>query len=313
VLYARVVTAADPGQAVLDTSVVRALGDARRPFHLDVRDGLRALRGHGFTIHLADGTMTELTSQLSDRRIPWPEWVRARSTLTTLLDHSEPALLGGWEILAEAGIFTDGRGPLTSRQEIRAGWKRMEKARSYAEIWKVRPFRMEGKIVLGGTKRDSPRAVVDTEKGSWIEGLDHIAGVAQVEGIQDVKANDWEDLVAVIGRGLDARVGSAIEPPPSVRLDALIRVYARYSRQRIQSVGPYNPEKRSNDAFDHDLPRYLALPALVCTCDDATLVRSVEDAETWQRRWILGVKEFRDISRGTPAPVLAWPVKTSPP
>lgn len=310
VRYSRDVTAVSPGQVALDTSVVRALGDTRRPFHADVGLGLRALRDHGFTLHLADGTIAELTSQLSERRIPWPEWVRARSALKKMLNHSEPVLLGGWELLAEAGIFIGAKRPSRSRQDIRAGWKRMEKARSYDELWKVRPFRADGRVVLGGTKRDVARGLVDSEKDSWVEGLDDVADVARAEGVQDIQTKEWIELVEIIGRGFEARLTVATDPPPSVRLDALIRVYARYSRQRVQSVGPYNAEKRANDAFDYDLLRYLALPALVCTCDETTLVQAIEQAGSWQRTWVLGITELRKLAQGAEPPQLIWPIQT---
>jgi hypothetical protein len=75
-------------------------------------------------------------------------------------------------------------------------------------------------------------------------------------------------------------------------------------------VGPYNAEKRANDAFDYDLLRYLALPALVCTCDEATLVQAIERAGSWQRTWVLAITELRKLAQGAEPPQLIWPIQT---
>jgi hypothetical protein len=105
-----------------------------------------------------------------------------------MLNHSEPVLLGGWELLAEAGIFIDAKGPSRSRQDIRAGWKRMEKARSYDELWKVRPFRADGRVVLGGTKRDAGRGLVDVTvrprtPANNVAGLYSLVATCEANGV----------------------------------------------------------------------------------------------------------------------------------
>jgi hypothetical protein len=53
----------------------------------------------------------------------------------------------------------------------------------------------------------------------------------------------------------------------SERLDAMIRVFALYSLRRLRSKNAYNAEKHANDVLDHDLLRYLAYPAAICTRD----------------------------------------------
>lgn len=301
-------------KAALDTSAVLELGDPTAAHHADVLDGLRALKGHGFRIHLADGTVVELLNQLAEHRLSWATWLRTRRLLTRLLDATQPVLLGGWEILASAGIVLDGgsRTVPDSDPDIRAGWKRAIKARTYSELWEPRHHRSAGKWVLGATSRDAARTTVREEKADWTAGLDRVLADANQQGISDIKADDFLKLVSSVSAGIDSRSAPVDGVPASVRFDAMIRVYARFSRMRLQSRGPYNPIKRGNDAFDHDLLRYLALPALVCTCDTQTLVAAVEDSQSWQRRWILGPAELRSIANGSAPPDLSWPATNKP-
>ena len=87
----------------------------------------------------------------------------------------------------------------------------------------------------------------------------------------------------------------------------MVRVYLLLAVRRLKTKGTYNPTKRGNDTFDHDLLRYLAVPNLVATCDTSTLVAAVKESGAWQLRWILSPRELEDVVNGTPAPSLVWP------
>jgi hypothetical protein len=297
-----------PQRCVLDANVVRVLGHPEDPRHRTVAAGLRRLRDSAFSLHLADGAIVELLPQIRAGAFKWPEWVRARNSLRSLLDVREPIMLGGWEALAEAGIFYLGEPvpPPTLRQETRAGWKIFMKARTAAEMARPRPVRVGGRWEILGARPQAASGVVQDEKDSWGDGLDRVLETAVDQNISKIGGDDFEKVVDAVGKGYDARASFSEAPPPSVRFDAMIRVYVHFCRLRLGSR-PYNPKKRGNDAMDYDLLRYLALPALLCTCDERTLIAAVEQSGTWQRRWVMAPSDLQAILDGGPLPDLAWP------
>ena len=295
-------------RAVLDTNIARKLGYPGDVDHDDILAGLRALKRAGFSLHLADGAILELIGQLHERRLAWPDWIRARSHLRVLLCAQDPIMLGGWEVLVEAGILPpDGRQlPDDMHKTLRLGWKILSKARTLTEIDKPRPVVIRGKRTLLGNRARRANELVQQEQRSWADGIDELYAEATSKNVSTMGISEVENVVRVVGASFDSKAPSTHGPKTSVRLDAMLRVYAHFCRLRLGRK-PYNPNKRANDVFDYDLLRHLALPALICTCDVKTLVTAVDQSGTWQRRWVLGPSELRNLAHGGSPPDMNWP------
>ena len=80
-------------------------------------------------------------------------------------------------------------------------------------------------------------------------------------------------------------------PRLSTRLDAFLRVSALLDLRHLRKDQRYNPQKNRNDLFDHELLRYLAVPAAVCT-GDLGLIAKVRDSHSWQIGWIFQVEDL---------------------
>jgi hypothetical protein len=284
-------------QIFLDDSVARGFGydDGKK----DIAS-LKAIRAKGHTVHLADGAVLELLTQLVEGRFAWPDWVRARRALLSLLDPLDPVPAGGWQILDKVGMCLEQT--LTedeheeNRRRLRGGWKMLTKSRRLAEINRVEGTRARGKIVV--TRFDAAGAprVCDEIKSEWTDGMLSLESSLG-------SAPSFDDFVKEMAAKFDRRIQST--PPASVRLEAFLRVNASFALQRLRPKNPYNPVKKANDGLDVDLLRYLAVPAIVCT-KDKRLQRVVAQAGSWQRRWVLRPAELeRQVVHGSLS--LDWP------
>jgi len=284
-------------KAVLDTNIVRTLGQPNDGNHEVVLGGLRRLLVGGFSLHLAYFTVVELMEQVHELRFPWSDWELARGSLQQLLDPDEPIALGGTELLADLGIFTKGGAaavPRGLRENLNEAWVAMPTA-----------------SVPGGFPSPSHKRQI--EKDSWAEMFDGFHAEAKKAVVDVPEPIDLTSMDGSLGEGMfrlfceswDSKTRVSGGPKSSVRLDAMFRVVAHLFRRQM-AAKPYNSRKRANDVFDWELLRYLAVPALVCT-GDLKLMKAVEESRTWQRKWVLGPEELAHLANGAPQPELDWP------
>jgi hypothetical protein len=301
------------GRAVLDTSVARNLGYPAT--EVVVRGALDALRTSGFSLHVADATIVELTNQVWSGAFKWPEWERARAHLRKVIDEREPVLTGGLRWYATEHLLLDpppeflqpARGEL--RNELKEGWYRLVKATTPKEIeepiWMPFGERLQ---VRGVTDAGGAAAILDAERQTWIDNFAEVVRLAAAGATAvPLGSSEIESSIEGVLAQLDAR-GRAVAPPLSVRLDAVIRVLMRYHWLNLSPTkDKFNPgsKKRRNDAIDYSLLSYLGHPALILTWDDG-LKRSVAVAGSWQAKWILGETELRALPNAQP-PQMGWP------
>jgi hypothetical protein len=299
---------APPARAVLDTSVIRRLS---LPSEAEpVMETLRWLQSHGFSVHLGEPTIVELTNQLWQARIPWTEWTAAKAALVNLIDVEEPILTGGIRLLALEGLLRDpdprhlspSRADL--RDEQRAAWRRLLGAESAEHISRALPALIGGRQVLAGTASAEADAILGVERETFVADVRDLQGRAAAANVQAIQ-NDLRVARAGIIQQVDAMGESA--PSLSRRLDAKIRYILRKYELSLKPKDAYNPsaKRHRNDAIDAGLLDYLALPAVVCTAD-AQLIRDVRAAGSWQWRWMLDVRFPEKIAAG-PSPDMSWP------
>lgn len=294
---------------VLDDNVIRSLGHGEitaEPFVV--------LREEGISVHIADGAMGELAHQLLEGRFPWPNWLVARDALRRFIDAAEPVLLGGRLGLYRAGIR--GAADKASTAEVAS-------AVEYTSKWWDAFMRVEhftdvtlpttvGNSVLGLSPEATKREVAAL-KDEWVESFDTqrlgdelVAAVQEEMRSRADPIEQMEGLVAYIGNNLDARTQGGAWPPASLRLDAMIRVYVLLQLNSMRQRDPYDAEKHQNDSFDHDLLRYLAYPAAICTLDRG-IARKLKRAKCWQAPWVVEPEELASVAVRLQIRTLDWP------
>ncbi|WP_437898630.1 hypothetical protein [Sorangium sp. So ce124] len=156
-------------------------------------------------------------------------------------------------------------------------------------------------------------SVVSEFRNSWANEIDNFfVNVLKLEpGIQQklpARGDSIEAIEACLASARDALDGDlyAHDPPPSFRLDAFLRVRALVLLRRLRKMEPYNPAKRQNDSFDHELLKYLAYPAALCS-DDRLLIASVRATKSWQVRWIIRPRQLRQRQLVESLASLDWP------
>jgi hypothetical protein len=296
-------------RVVFDNNIVRSLGHGQvcvAPFV--------ALRDEGVSIHLADGAVTELISQLLERRFRWENWLIARRELVQLLDHAEPVLLGGRQGLYRAGIrgATEEVTSADIAQAVKhssAWWHAFMRAQHLGEI--TLPVRVGEHVVAlssGATARE-----VALFKTGWKQSFDkqHLGDelIARVQEILPRRGDGIDqinDIVRTIARTLDRKNRGGTGPRASIRLDAMIRVYVLLHLRSMRPVEPYNSERQLNDSFDHDLLRYLAYPAALCTLDRG-IARKMQTAGCWQTPWVVHPNDVASPFARRLVRNMAWP------
>jgi hypothetical protein len=300
-------------RAVLDTNIARTLGCPADANFGTVLAGLQALKGAGFSLHLAYFTVVELLEQVREERFSWPEWVRARDHLELLLSSTEPIMFGGTELLASIGILTPGGAievPLGLRENLKATWKEMATARSPRELPNAAAVRRREQSswveMVDGFCEEATKMARTSVKGEPItEGKYQADNEATGTDLISLNRDVVDDMLDLFYENYDKKVTVTSGPKASVRLDAMFRVDAHFFRLRM-GKRPYNPKKQANDVFDCELLRYLAFPAVVCTYD-GKFTRAVEESGTWQRRWVLGPAELHHLAQGGSPPDMGWP------
>jgi hypothetical protein len=272
-------------QIFLDDCVARGFGydDGQK----DVAS-LKRVRSLGHTIQLADSAVLELVTQIVEGRFAWPDWIRARRALTSMVDFQDPVAAGGWEILDKAGVrleqtLSDGEHE-ARRQRRRTGWKAIVKATNIPAMNRVQWARERGRLGPTQFRQAGAPRVRDELRKDWTDEMFSI----EVTG---GTVPSFDELVQSTAANHDQRIQST--PPASVRLDASIRAYVHFALLRLRPKNPYNPAKHANDALDVDLLRYLAVPGILCT-NDERLQRVLEQAGSWQRCWVLRPCEIEE-------------------
>jgi hypothetical protein len=284
-------------QIFLDDSVARGFGydDGQK----DIAS-LKAVRGKGHTLQMADAAVLELVCQLVEGRFAWPNWIRARRALMSVLDFQDPVAAGGWEILDKVGVrFERTLSEVeheSRRQRRRTGWKAIVKAANIPAMNRMQWSRERGRLGPTQFRAGGAPQVREEIRKDWI---DEIRSLESAQGT----VPSFKDLVESTAANHDGRIQST--PPASLRLDASTRAYAHFALARLRPKNAYNPAKHANDALDVDLLRYLAVPGILCT-KDKRLQRVLKQAGSWQMRWVLRPGELEEqVMKNTLS--LDWP------
>jgi hypothetical protein len=298
---------------VLDTNIGRNLGTGQvrsRDFDL--------VRRAGISIHLTDTAAAELTLTLVQGRMSWEVWLRARKALAELLDSREPILLGGGASLLRAGLVPTtppNVGSIDEGREIyKAVWLLLTTATSVPHLEALRV------VPPGATAsyrfEDVAKGLM-SEKAWWVA---HFAELGQKILEAEPRVREQVSRRGVFHEAVEAfweaardSIDNAIPgavPPASIRLDAFLRVHALLLVRSLHVKRPYDPAKNANDALDHPLLRYLALPAAVCTSDGG-IVADVEAARSWQRPWIVSPAELLNPDVVARVAELKWPAASA--
>lgn len=135
--------------------------------------------------------------------------------------------------------------------------------------------------------QDALAASVDGTKESWrseFERLGREMGPARIPGRGDPD-DLLDDLAEYLARSIDQRVPGRT-PPESLRWNAMSRVLSLLCVRSLKKAVAYSADKNANDAFDFNLLQYLAVPAAICTQDQA-LIRNVRASRSWQAEWVV--------------------------
>jgi hypothetical protein len=298
---------------MLDTNVVRHIGAKK----CDLSSFIHYAK-QGGSIHLADGSVAELVRQLDDGEFEWPQWERAREALSQFLDRSIPIMMGGRELLGAAHISLCAAVPsMTMRDQVRLGRQLWHVLRLATNVDDLRTNGIAVEL------SDQPAIVVLEifrtteimleERREWWRSFQHLqrAGVDQGVSVRGrgFSRLELETQVRELGAFIDARSTASI-PPVSTRLDAMIRVHCLLTLRSLQEKQPYNAKKKANDKFDHDLLRYLALPAAICTADTG-LITYLRDSHSWQVKWVVQPHELLVDHRRQALLNLSWPSQDS--
>ncbi|MBK8936881.1 MAG: hypothetical protein IPM79_04320 [Polyangiaceae bacterium] len=288
---------------VLDTSVVRG------PIEDGSLGGLEDFKADGGSVHVADGTMVEVLSQLHAGQIAWADWVAARASLEALVDRDVPVMLGAANCPRSAGLALHERPPTHDRasQERlnRDSWRTLMSAQVPKDVG----------LLVGRLGRhavwlrlDNAPAQVERERSKWMDQFRRFGEALDREGGprvgRHVSEAQFEAQVQRLGEFIDAKTSS--HPLASVRLDAMIRVHVLLHARFAMAKDRYNPVKHANDVFDVDLYRYLALPAGVCTRDRG-IIADLEAANTFQRSWVATPDELLDAGVRCRLLNMRWP------
>jgi hypothetical protein len=299
---------------VLDTNVIRHLGAGE----LDATV-FASLERPGFSVHLSDAAATELIAALCSERFPWDQWVSARSTLQSTLCSAEPILLGNQQGLQLVGVpVARKRSPEeldSDKRRLMAAWHHLCDVSSLDELLSVqRSVPPEGAIAFDS---DLVAKVVAKEHRDWSTSVDGFRNnlletVPHVREVLPPRGDSIEAINICIAAAKPELDADFEEPgtPPSVRMDAFLRVCAMFFLRRLRLKETYDPVKRANDLFDLDLLKYLSFPAVVCT-SDGPLIAAVERAGSWQRRWIVRPGELADGTMRSCLVDLTWPDGTA--
>jgi hypothetical protein len=295
---------------VLDTNIPRRIVEdelAATPFELFAQEG--------GTVHFADGTAVELLAWFHRNAGAWEKWKAARTRFDTFLDVRSPILMGGREVLAQAGLVLEAPNPLlppAKQMEMnRLIWSKMR----YVE----RLEDLEVAIQIPGTNNlllmqaAGAPTQVQTVAARWGVTFDKYKAVVAAANTRfrdkTVPLDAINNSVKAIGEHIDARSTSC--PPASIRMDGMMRVHALLSYRSVLHKNQYNPRKDKNDALDHALLRYLALPAAICTSDGG-IGNDLRAAGAWQVAWVATPEELGDAACRKRLRELKWPAPWGP-
>lgn len=302
------------GMLVIDANVIRSVIVDNQDISAFV-----TFVHEGGTIHLADGALVEALSWLHRTKDAWARWMQGRSQFDDFIDPERPVLMGGREILRQAGFRLDNTPPsllvATDQERFnREAWRELLVAPALGAIGRhqlaVKTPKGRRRVLW---KPSGAQKQVAREKASWIEMFGRYDDAAQLEGFaitgRTVPRELLEAQVANLGQFIDKKTTST--PAASVRLDAMIRVHVLLSLRRRQTREPYNAKKEANDVFDLDLYRYLALPAALCTSDQG-IINDVRAAGSWQADWVVTPALLADPAVRKRLLDLRWPTQEDP-
>jgi hypothetical protein len=294
---------------VLDDNIVRSFGHgetSEAPF--------LALKEEGVSIHLADGAVAELLNQLLEHRFRWQNWLTARRILADILDPTEPVLLGGRQGLYRAGIrgateHVTAAETALSLKRSSGWWHAFMRTQELSEV--TLPVRV-GSDILTLSPESTTREVTAFRTG-WVHGFDtRRLGdelLSQAQQFLPRRGDGMDQLDAVartIAKNLDKKNKRRDGVRPSIRLDAMIRVHVLLQFRSMRQIEPYNAQRNQNDSFDHDLLRYLAYPAAICTRDEG-IARKMRAANCWQTRWIVHPNDLASSFGRQQIREMTWP------
>ena len=276
---------------VLDTAPVRELAYVEEvPSWVDT---FAKMKEDGYSFSLADATQAELLAQRWRNALSATDLENILVGLERFISPQLPVLLGKKDI----------SGMLQINQE---GWEPYE----CAQLSK-RAFEWLKDSVHSTAQFASPEWALQEERDDWV-GL--FTGLQNIfDAIKDEDPHlpiDVNSLTAgmLAFMEIDQDAQSLLIPPLSVRNHLKNRYMWRQFVRKQKSSKAYDPNspKKRNDGIDADLYRYLPLPALIVT-DDNAFFGGLSDIDSFQRKWFFRAKQLADEWLLGNKPNPAWP------
>ena len=147
-----------------------------------------------------------------------------------------------------------------------------------------------------------------TERKYWIEYAENSAkllkeGYAKLAKDNGVSADDAK---RVLGQRCFSEKLQLSCPSFGIRVDLLIKYLAEITTSTAKIIEPYNPNspKRKNDGLDFLIIFPLVIPAIICTNDKLTKLKSIK---SFQTEWILNPDDLVERWNRKKLFPLTWP------
>lgn len=296
---------------VLDTNVVRNLvcGDTR----FVTFEPLEAFAAEGGAICLSEVAFLELVAFFKRNPESWANWRAVRPRFAAILSPTTPLITGGNELFASAGITLTAAREIAMSRVVRDVlclrlWASIRTAESVADVRAEFRDAIHSKVYMLNVAKVAE--VLDDERRDWVTRFAEMRADVEERGALfgpgDVAGRQHEKRCEELRAFLDRL--SESDPRASVRLDAMVCVWADLSSRALLEEPTYNPatKKKRNDSLDYELLRCLGLPAAICT-GDGKFREMVERSGTWQRAWLVDPKDLEQPYERERLRHLSWP------
>jgi hypothetical protein len=223
-----------------------------------------------YKVSIPGSTFAELIEQLLDKRLGFLDWSSAVGKLDTVLDPNWPCLPNGKELAYLAGTYTRQRIDIAEeRPFMQACWKHLREADCWTRLtrWPYMFKTPTGELKGNVLREDRLRTVMKDQRDGWVDYIHEMQS-----RLPQVARGDTGKCERALVDLMNADFGTDPNDAPEVayKLDAMIRMLAKFTSLAIQKRDAYNPEgnNRRGDVFDLELLFALPLPAIVVTADE---------------------------------------------